>query len=169
MPISMDAFPTVPSVLTKTILMGGRTEFRPLRQTAPKLVRPAPSSPGASPRGRENAPESQTWQMCVGVLRPSSLFVYRTGRGQMEEGKWKRAMSMNEPTFNESSQKWGTTAALRPILHLGSRSMYPPRLYPPGGSTQVYPLYPLVPPCTPLYPPSREQEPVRVHLTSDTW
>ena len=74
----------VPSVLTKTILMGGRTEFRPLRQTAPKLVRPAPSSPGASPRGRENAPESQTWQMCVGVLRPSSLFVYRTGRGQCQ-------------------------------------------------------------------------------------
>ena len=143
----------VPSVLTKTILVGERTEFRPLRQTAPKLVRPAPSNPGASPRGRENAPESQTWQMCVGVLRPSSLFVYRTGRGQMEEGKWKRAMSMNEPTFNESSQKWGTTAALRPILHLGSRSMYPPRLYPPGGSTQVYPLYPLYPPVPPCTPP----------------
>ena len=37
--------------------------------------------------------------------------------------------------------------------------MYPPRLYPSGGSTQMYPLY----------PPPGEQEPVRVHLTSDRW
>ena len=149
----------VPSVLTKTILMGGRTEFRPLRPRR-NWYDPRPQTPVLRPGGARTHQKVRHGR-CVSVFCVPPLCLFT----ELGEGNVK----LNEPTFNESSQKWGTTAALRPILHLGSRSMYPPRLYPPGGSTQVYPLYPLVPPCTPLYPPSREQEPVRVHLTSDTW